>query len=485
MAFTYYPHDPNINRRYDPVEASYYLYQEYFINQNHWNTHAGKSDHGHDFSGTNNKSTAGDMRMAIDLMFLIELYRQLRARGDSRQTDLLNKLVVWLDYFYTGLNNVKYNDNSWYTKPFNGPNTAFVVNCFSQAYNHLPVESWRTARYKEIADAGAQAIANYEITYFYNGTGDNNGPNWYTLGLQHYDCGKYCGDGSTYSKAPYRRHNAIAMNAGALGRHAYHVARISGYPNPTDYPYRSSLVRLAQYIKNCQLTTNGGWKQGGLSGANEGAYYRCSTATGQQELAVGARCLAPVHYNMFDIIGLLWAGQGTTYTPQNQIPASIFADAAKFGGDFYTRLVTKTNMFPVYTDGNNNGTHNIVDVNALYKAGVVDYYDFHTSDSEVPSWYTGVAFLGTNYQWLVDQCFKREGFMEMAAHDHNASDTPTDRTITIDDWYGDGTGVDGTLDIHDVSKRATAKWGYQNEPCFHRLLLGLTGCMEKGLTIYG
>uniref|UniRef100_UPI0018F238F4 hypothetical protein n=1 Tax=Thermaerobacillus caldiproteolyticus TaxID=247480 RepID=UPI0018F238F4 len=255
MAFTYYPHDPNINRKYDPVEASYYLYQEYFINRNHWNTHAGKSEHGHDFT------LVGPMRMATDLMFLIELYRQLRARGDSRQNDLLSRLTVWLDYFYSGLKSVQNDPKSWYTEPFNGPSTGFVVNVMSQAYNHLPVDSTRLAKYKEIADLGAQAIANQEIQYFYNGTGPYDGPEWYTKGLAVYDCGRYCGDGSGYAKSPARRHNAIALNAGALGRHAYHVARISGYPDPNNYPYRSSLVRLAQYIKNCQLA-NGAWKTG-------------------------------------------------------------------------------------------------------------------------------------------------------------------------------------------------------------------------------
>ena len=475
MTFTYYPHDPNINRQYDPVEASYYLYQEYFINQDHWNTHAGKTEHGHGF-------TMGVMRMCVDLLFLIELYRQLRNRGDSRKDDLLYRLTIWLDFFCGGLNSVKNQSGSWYTAPFNGPDTAFVVNVMSQAYNHLAVDDARRQMYKDIADAGAQAIANWELTYYYNGTGQYDGTGWQNKGLAVYDCGKFCGDGSLYMKAPARRHNAIALNAGALGKHAHHVARISGYPDPKTYPYRNSLVRLAQYIRNIQLS-NGGWKQGGLSGANEGSYYRCSTATNEQELAIGVRCLAPTHYNMYDILGLLWAGQGTTYTPQYLIPNSIFAESAKLGGDFYTKLVQRTSKFPVYTDGNNLGDWNIIDVNSLYRSGQSDCYDFHTSDSEVPSWYLGVAFLGSDYQWLVDECFKREGFMEMAAHDHNAFDTPTDYTITID-WYGDGTTY-RTLNVHDVSKRATAKWGYKNEPCFHRVLLGLTGCMEKGLTIYG
>jgi hypothetical protein len=476
MSFTYYPHDPNINRKYDPVEASYYLYQEYFINQNHWNTHAGKSDHGHDFLG------AGPMRMATDLMFLIELYRQLAARGDSRKDDLLYRITVWLDYFCSNLNAVKNQPNSWYTAPFAGPSTAFVVNVMAQAYNHLPVDATRRQKYKDIADAGAYTIAYYEQALYVNGTSQYDGPDWYAKGLAVYDCGRYCGDGGLYMKSPFRRMNAIALNAGALGRHAYHVARISGYPDPTTYPYRNSLTRMANYIRNCQLS-NGGWKTGGRSGSNEGAYYRCSTATYQQELAIGVSCLSPTHYNMYNIIGLEWAAHGTTYTPQYQRPTSVFADAADAGGNFYTRLVQNTGKFPVYTDGNNNGSHNIVDVNALYRSGQQDRYDTHTSDQEVPSWFLGVSFLGKNFQWLVDECFKREGFMEMAAHDHNAFDTPTDYSVTLD-WYGDGTSYQ-SLAVHDVSKRQTAIWGYQNEPCFHRVLLGLTGCMEKGLTIYG
>jgi hypothetical protein len=476
MAFTYYPHDPNINRKYDPVEASYYLYQEYFINQDHWGTHAGSLTHGHGY-------TDGLMRMCVDLMFLIELYRQLRARGDSRQNELFSRLTSYLDTFCSNVNAVKYNDPSWYTKPIN-IDTAFLLNVMAQAYNHLPVDTARRNTYKQIADDATQAIANAEITYYYNGTSQYDGPTWYEKGTSVYDCGRYCGDGSLYAKAPYRRMNSLALMAGALGRHAYHVARISGYPDPATYPHRNSLTRLASYVKNCQLG-NGGWKAGGRSGVDEGAYYRCDTTTGQQELAVGVACLAPVHYNMYNIIGLEWAAHGTTYTPQYQRPTSIYTDAAEAGGNFYTLLVQRTGKFPVYTDGNNLGTHNIVDVNALYKSGQINWYDYHTSDSEVPSWYLGVAFLGKNYQWLVDECFKREGFMEMAAHDHNAFDTPTDQTISVNDWYGDGTNKPGTLKIHDVSKRQTAIWGYQKEPCFHRVLLGLTGCMEKGLTIYG
>jgi hypothetical protein len=468
MAFTYYPHDPNINRKYDPVEASYYLYEEYFVRQDHWNTHAGKAEHGHEF-------TMGLMRMCIDLMFLIELYRQLRARGDSRQNDLFNRLTIWLDYFCSNVNAVKSDPNSWYSKPFNGPDTGMLLNTMAQAYNHLPVDTARRNTYKQIADDAAYAIANVEQQAYVNGTGPYDGPDWYTKGTAVYDCGRYCGDGSLYMKTPYRRMNAIALNAGALGRHAYHVARISGYPDPTTYPYRNSLTRLASYIKNCQLG-NGGWKTGGVGGPAEGAYYRCNSQTYQQELVYGVACLAPTHYNMYNIIGLEWAGHGTTYTPQYQRPNSIYVDAAEGGGNFYTTLVQNTGMFPVYTDGNNLGTWNIVDVNALYKAGQTDAYDYHTSDAEVPSWYLGVAFLGKNYQWLVDQCFKREGFMEMAAHDHNAFDTPTDYTVTIN-----GT----TLNVHNKSKRQTAIWGYKYEPCFHRVLLGLTGCMEKGLTIYG
>jgi hypothetical protein len=468
MAFTYYPHDPNINRKYDPVEASYYLYQEYFVNQGHFETHAGDLTHGHGY-------TNGLMRINIDLMFLIELYRQLRARGDSRQNELFNRLVSYLDEFCSNVNAVKNQNPSWYTKPFNGPDTATLLNVVAQAYNHLPVDTARRNVYKQIADDAAYAIATVEEQAYVNGTGPYDGPDWYNKGLAVTDCGRYCGDGSLYMKAPYRRLNGIAFNAGALGRHAYHVARISGYPDPTTYPYRNNLVRLAQYIKNCQLG-NGGWKTGGVGGPAEGAYYRCSTATGQQELVYGVVCLAPTHYNMYNIIGLEWAAHGTTYTPQYQRPNSIFADAADAGGNFYTLLVQRTGKFPVYTDGNNLGAHNIVDPNALYKAGQLDAYDYHTSDTEVPSWYLGVAFLGKNFQWLVDECFKRMGFMEMAAHDHNAFDTPTDYTVTIN-----GT----TLNVHDKSKRQTAKWGYQNEPSFHRVLLGLTGCMEKGLTIYG
>ncbi|WP_199427097.1 hypothetical protein, partial [Thermaerobacillus caldiproteolyticus] len=91
-------------------------------------------------------------------------------------------------------------------------------------------------------------------------------------------------------------------------------------------------------------------------------------------------------------------------------------------------------------------------------------------------------FLGKNYQWLVDQCFKREGFMEMAAHDHEAFDDPATVDAGLMDFYGDGSKK-VPWKVH--ANRQTAKWGYQNEPCFHRVLLGLTGCMEKGLTIYG
>lgn len=530
------PQNKAVNQAYNAVEVSYTIWKTYMSpttdgsSKRHWNSHvyattkAANHDHGWNEStqSVDHHTVTGYMRMGWDLLFCLELYRQLRAMGDTtRETEVGSPLKTWANQLCDWINETKTTSGGWnevkyyadkgktYSRGTSHPWIGICLNLFSQMFEHY---NWGTDttmknKIKTLCDDMANAIYNYEVNFLIelNVHKYNAGTAVYvddTIGEtivgvpreQDYATGVVKSTGENVKtdilSVPHR-HNGFCLAMGGLGKYAYHVYRYTK-PLAADFIYRSTLIRMATYAASLVMA-NGGVAQGGTMAGDEGTWEY--TYNGKKVRFFGAANIDTLHYNMYSLIGMEWAGHGITYTPQYQRPSASVVTKAESAINRYSSVVTALQAashpspFPNSTFHQKSDATAWNDVNALYRVDLDAEYDHHVDEANVPYMYAAATYFGQSYQTFVDKVFKAQGILEQLEKDHDGVDTS--RSTLAHDYYTFHYNEQQIWEFSaaeggdTLANRQSAVWGRSKETAFHRGLMGLIGAMEKGLTIYG
>lgn len=302
MAFSIPKGASAADNTYSAFEASKMVFNKHFVG-NHLDT-----DH----------SASHYMRLAIDAGFLSVYTSQAKNKNDSTYSTALSKLNEAIGDLYSVVSS---NSSDYANNAYQDPGTVniFIASILVKKFNMKDLSTTR----------------QNQVNYLYNNT-----KNWLNT---TYNNKVVSGTSMTFRQVVENQYknsngdapfsvNVPALHGGALALDSDFLFKQYGVNDPTDYPYRSTIANIGNYVKAINFGTYG--TQGRLG--NVGSI----------------RDYVDVGYISWHSKALAMMAHGTVYTQYfSQRPSSTFMTEAEAIGTGFKTVYNKLNTMPQEFEG--------------------------------------------------------------------------------------------------------------------------------------